>query len=67
MNVQKDLQKWKKVINSSKFCTLLISILVSDNSLCGLSAKDRGVTENPVSDLELNLSKTARKAIESIL
>ena len=25
--------------------------------LCGLLAKDRGATENPVSDLELNLSK----------
>ena len=31
---------------------------------CGLSAKDRGATENPVSDLELNLNKTATKAIE---
>ena len=31
---------------------------------CGLSAKDRGATENPVSDLELNLSKTATKAIK---
>ena len=31
---------------------------------CELSAKDRGATENPVSDLELNLSKTAIKAIE---
>ena len=31
---------------------------------CGLSAKDRGATENPVSDLELKLSKTATKAIE---
>ena len=30
---------------------------------CGLSAKDRGATENPVSDLELNLNKTATKAI----
>ena len=29
-----------------------------------LSAKDRGATENPVSDLELNLSKTATKAIK---
>ena len=32
---------------------------------CGLSAKDRGATKNPVSDLELDLSKTATKAIES--
>ena len=32
--------------------------------LCGLSAKDRGATENSVSDLELNLSKTATKAIK---
>ena len=31
---------------------------------CGLSAKDRGATENAVTDLELNLSKTATKAIE---
>ena len=31
---------------------------------CGPSAKDRGATENPVSDLELNLSKTATKAIK---
>ena len=30
----------------------------------GLSAKDQGATENPVSDLELNLSKTATKAIK---
>jgi hypothetical protein len=34
------------------------------SSPCGLSAKDRGATENPVSDLELNLSKTATKAIK---
>ena len=32
--------------------------------MCGLSAKDRGAIKNPVSDLELNLSKTATKAIE---
>ena len=32
--------------------------------LCGLSAKDRGATGNPGSDLELNLSKTATKAIK---
>ena len=32
--------------------------------LCGLSAKDQGTTENPVSDLEPNLSKTATKAIK---
>ena len=32
--------------------------------VCGLSANDRGTTENPVSDLELNLSKTATKAIK---
>ena len=29
-----------------------------------VSAKGRGFTENPVSDLELNLSETATKAIE---
>ena len=29
-----------------------------------LSAKDRGATENPVSDLELNLSKTGMSATE---
>ena len=33
-------------------------------TLCRLSAKDRWATKNPVSDLELNLSKTATKAIE---
>ena len=35
-----------------------------DHKPCGLSAKDWGATENPVSDLELNLSQTATKAIE---
>ena len=32
--------------------------------ICTLSAKDRGATKNPVSDLELNLSKTATNAIK---
>ena len=38
--------------------------LESEFEIWKLSAKDRGATENPVSNFELNLSKTATKAIE---
>ena len=50
------IRRWLK---TKKQNFLIVFVL-----LCGLSAKDRGATENPVSDLELNLSKTATKVIK---
>ena len=42
----------------------LFFILNNNQFACRLSVKDRGATKSPVSDLELNLSQTATKAIE---
>ena len=53
---------WFKLVQIGKVEQILKCSL--DSILCGLSSKDRGATENPVSDLELNLNKTATKAIE---
>ena len=52
---------WTEHILYKEFTEKFVAIFLV---LCGLSAKDRGATKNPVSDLELNLSKTATKGIE---
>ena len=60
----------KELRRVSDYYTIILPLTVSTNVIfsfvrvCGLSAKDRGAAENPVSDLELNFSKTATKAIE---
>ena len=45
------------------------NMMIDDNLFieCGLSAKDRGATKNPVSDLKLNLSKTAPQGDQYVL
>ena len=55
----------KRMTFQQNFDLLQSTVLSSiDITACGLSAKDRDEKKNPVSDLELNLSKTATKAIE---
>ena len=58
---QEEICKSKKIRLESG---LIFKYKLKSIKACGLSAKDRGATKNLVSDLELNLSKTAKKAIE---
>ena len=51
------------IIYHLRISSLFLKDLKKD-TLDSLSAKNRGATKNPVSDLELNLSKTATKAIK---